>query len=217
MSEVLNSSLKVFMKNARASLKELSAEFDILERKARGCFFIGQVLYNTEKGNEAIAPMFEEIFIDLFQSITSCLNGQYRLAYQSLRSSLELTVASVYFYDHPIEFTQWKNDEWDFQFSLIKEILSQSYAKALDVESPPLENQIRVQYRFLSQFVHGKYGFMTAAQDGAVLNYDQQRSLEFIENYEKVFSCIIDLFSYRFHEYFPAVIERYPYFRSFLP
>lgn len=213
MSELLSNSIKIFQSNTIASLKDLGSEFDVLERKARCCYFIGQVLSESKNEKSEISPMFEEIFIDLFQSITACLNAQYRLAYQSLRSGLELTVAAVYFYDHLIEFKQWKNDNWDFQFSIIKELLSESYARAIGVTSPSVEN-IKEQYRFLSQFVHGKYGFMTTVHEGSILQYENKRSVEFISIFEKVFECIIDLVTYRFSEYFTAICEKYPYFRN---
>lgn len=216
LSEILNGSIKLFQKNNSFSLEELGKQFDNLERKARGCYFVGQVIGESKEKNNKIAPLFEEIFIDLFQSITSCLNGQYRLAYQSLRSSLELTVAAVYFFDHLVEFDQWMNDNWDFHFSLHKEILSKTYSSALGVKNPPKEQHIANQYRFLSQFVHGKYGFMTSAQDGPILQYDKARSLEFITTYNTVFSCIIKLINYRFNDLIPRVIEKYPYFRGFI-
>ncbi|WP_340031540.1 hypothetical protein NSQ20_31410 [Paenibacillus sp. FSL K6-1122] len=214
MSEVLNNAMEIFKKNSKSSLEELNIEFDSLEKKARCCYFIGNVLLETRDNNSEIAPLFEEIFVDLFQSISSCLNGQYRLAYQSLRSSLELTVAAVYFYDHLIEFVQWKNDKWDFQFSLIKEILSESYAHALEVHSPPNDIKIRNQYRYLSQFVHGKYGFMTTLNEGPILQFDKDRSLEFIKSFEDVFACIMSLVSYRFSHLFTDVSKKYPFFRS---
>ncbi|WP_159426241.1 hypothetical protein [Desulfolucanica intricata] len=106
----------------------MASEFGILERKSRCCYFIGQAVSDLGSTASIMTPIFEEIFIDLIQSISACIHSQYRSAYQSLRSALELSVAVVYFADHPIEFSQWKNDTWDFQFSMLREILSENYA-----------------------------------------------------------------------------------------
>lgn len=215
MSEILKGTVKVFHDNAQKSLTELSSQFDILERKARCCYFVGQTVGKSKDSIATVTPMFEEIFIDLVQSISACLHGQYRLSYQSLRSALELSVAVVYFSDHLVEFKQWQNDDWDFRFSLISEVLSESYSKALGVESPPAEAPIKESYRFLSQFVHGKYGYMTAAKDGPILHYEVDRSMEFIEVFTQVFQCIINILNYRFGSFFRMCLRNILTLRQF--
>lgn len=216
MSEILESTVKVFSDNAQESLRDLSDPFGVLEKKARCCYFIGVTVGKSKDAIAVVSPLFEEIFIDLVQSISACLHGQYRLSYQSLRSALELSVATVYFSDHLVEFKQWRNDDWDFRFSLIGEVLSVSYAKALGVETPPAETPIKELYRFLSQFVHGKYGYMTAANEGPILHYDINKSKEFIKVFNDVFQSIIKILNYRFGVYFPSVYNDYPYFKKIL-
>lgn len=216
LSEILKRTVEVFHDNAQKSLIDLSNQFDILERKARCCYFVGQTVEKSKDSIATMAPMFEEIFIDLVQSISACLHGQYRLSYLSLRSALELSVAVVYFSDHLVEFKQWKNDDWDFRFSLINEVFSESYSRALGVDSPPAEKQIKKLYHFLSQFVHGKYGYMTVAQDGPILHYEVDKSKEFIDVFTQVFQCIISILSFRFSGFFSDAFKEYPYFKTIL-
>ncbi|MEJ9162532.1 hypothetical protein, partial [Paenibacillus graminis] len=114
MSEIINELIKRFEINKDFTLDYHLATLDGLEKKARCLFFIGESIKISEyKNNTQLGCMLQEVFLDLTNSIYLIMYSHYRPAYHSLRSALELTVASVYFTDHPVEFHKWQKDGID--------------------------------------------------------------------------------------------------------
>jgi hypothetical protein len=214
---VLSKTCKALAENARVSLDTLGAQFDVLERRARAFYFIGRAAADIGQCSSEVGVLFQEIFVDSVQAIVLAMQAQYRTAYHLLRDSLELAVASIYFADHPVEFNMWKNDEWDFQYTArTVEVLSDEYAKAIGSPVIPNVSSYRDLYRFLSQYVHGKYGYMTSNQEGVMLSFSQDYASEFITTFNRLFSAILTLFQYRFGSCFAKATANYPYLKTIL-
>lgn len=132
---------------------------------------------------------------DLVSSLIFCFQGYYRQANICLRSSIELILSFLYYYDHQYDFILWKNDCMDMTWTQLtnsdkgvfnNSFLSIVHGKKVDV-SKCLE-KIKELYHLTSQYVHGKYSYMQKN-----LNDRIQYSSELVDAYFKTSEEIIKL------------------------
>lgn len=96
-----------------------------------------------------LAELHEDINTSFFQSYF----GLYRTAYMHLRSIVELSMQMVYFYQHEIEYSQWKNGEF-----VIKHDVLSSYLK----KHPNFTNQttfidqLTQEWKKFSKHIHAE-------------------------------------------------------------
>ncbi len=97
-------------------------------------------------------------------SLYSCVTGWYRQAFQSLRTALELGLAGPYFdIGRPEQLSRWQAPEGDIgtpsvgQASDVLETVLAPAFEAAAVSSPFSKKAwVRGQYRYLSDFSHGR-------------------------------------------------------------
>ena len=61
-------------------------------------------------GKDKCKDVLAEAQSDLLSSLIFCFQGYYRQANICLRSSLELVLSFLYYYDHRYDFILWEND-----------------------------------------------------------------------------------------------------------
>jgi hypothetical protein len=217
VSTILEKIFELFITNFESTMKNFGIKFDEMEKQARCIYFIGEAIKTSNDFSEPLSNIITEVFLDLSQSIYHASQSQYRSAFQSIRSALELTMAVIYFADHPIEFIRWCRDTFDFQFTkATKEILSDEYCDALDTRIKIREDEIFILYRELSQYVHGKFSFLTVEQNGTAFQYDDEQINTFDRIYTNSFYIIIALYQYRFEAYIDNACSDYPYLKNYI-
>lgn len=132
---------------------------------------------------------------DLLNSILFACQGFYRNSHICLRSTLELTLNFVYYYDHHYDFVLWKADYVDMTWSKLMNteqgVFNKNFYKLLfgrNVNLDKLISEIKDLYHLCSQSVHGKYEYMQTNISSAI-NYNH---LAF-ENYYRLFKSVINI------------------------
>lgn len=104
---------------------------------------------------------------DLLSSLIFCFQGYYRQANICLRSSLELVLSFLYYYDHKYDFILWKNDCIDMTWTQLinqeKGVFNDEFLSIVNHRKIAISqclNEIKELYHLTSQYVHGKYEYM---------------------------------------------------------
>lgn len=63
----------------------------------------------------------DELFEDINATLYLAFLGQYRSAFMHMRSSIELSLQTLYFLHHPIEYSQWLNGKFIIKFNTLSE------------------------------------------------------------------------------------------------
>lgn len=215
MSEIFSQINTLLNTNWKSTLEYYENEYIEIEQKARCIYFIShEVEHITD--NKNLATVIKEVFIDLTNAIFLSVQSHYRTAFLSLRSSLELTLVSVYFADHPIEFAKWRSDTKDFHFSnTLLELLNKDYVKIIDAPIIPKLGEVQSLYRDLSQYVHGKFNYLSVNQE-KVSQFDNEQVELFLEQFEKTFTIIVEFLRFRFNNEVFLASKNYGFFRGLL-
>jgi len=131
--------------------------------------------------------LLTEAQLDIFSSLHNALSGFYRQAYNSLRSSLELVMFSIYFKDRDYEYFLWEKSggkgedaRWGNTFNeLIKKTIL-DYNK-IDINYNDYEktlNDINKLYGQLSNYTHGKPSHLQTRN--IKVEYDKGEFLKFL-------------------------------------
>lgn len=117
--------------------------------------------------HELLAPVVDEVFVDLHIAVTLAMAKQFKAACVLLRTCVETALYLVYFVDHPVEAKIWSNNSQDLKFSDIlaqvanPKYLSSASGRAVDAKGiSSILKTLRSAYRALSERVHGKYAFL---------------------------------------------------------
>lgn len=216
MSEIIDQVFKLYDDNRKQTMKKYRSNLDDMEKRSRCLFFIGENLQSIDsKIGLNLCTITNEVFLDLTQAIYHGAQSQYRTAYQSLRSALELTLAVIFFVDHPVELIKWQHDKFDFQFSLSKDILSSEYAQALGTNIDPKYQEVANLYRTLSQYVHGKYDYLTAGSE-SIFQFNAEQVKRLIDIFDITFKAIIHLYTYRFESLVKEASTKYQFLENFI-
>lgn len=101
------------------------------------------------------AAFFVEAHNDALVSHVMARSGAFRVALQSLRSSIENSLLSVYYMDHPVELEQWNEGVFKIGFrELIKYFNNHPRLAKLHEKVCSL-NELNSEYEILSKAVHG--------------------------------------------------------------
>lgn len=145
------------------------------------------LIYN-DKSKDVLA----EVQSDLLNSLVFCFQGFYRQSNICLRSSLELILSFLYYYDHQYDFILWKNDCIDMTWTQLidqeKGVFNDKFLSIInhrDITTIQCLNKIKELYHLTSQYVHGKYEYMQKT-----LSTEIKYSESLVEQYFKT-SCMI--------------------------
>lgn len=104
---------------------------------------------------------------DLLSSLIFCFQGYYRQANICLRSSLELVLSFLYYYDHQYDFILWENDCIDMTWTQLidqeKGVFNDKFLSIINEKKITIIqclDEIKKLYHLTSQYVHGKYEYM---------------------------------------------------------
>lgn len=215
MSEIFSQMNKLINTNWDSTLKYFQNEYIDAEQKARCVYFISNEVEKMAS-NKYLATVVKEIFIDLTNAIFLSVQSHYRTAFLSLRSSLELTLVSVYFADHPIEFAKWRGDTKDFQFSnTLLEVLNKDYVEIINPPVEPKIKEVQSLYRDLSQYVHGKFSYLSVNTE-KVSQFDKEQVKTFLEQFEKTVNIIVSFFRFRFNDEVLIASKNYSFLRNMI-
>lgn len=190
------------------------------EVKSRILYSFGRILKSNAKTRteEEISEIYNEVFSDLAISIYLSLSSIDNASKILLRRTLELGIATIYFWDLPYRFWGWKKSEsyeTDLNFKDILDHLNSTFYKEYLTNEFRIENwtidknKINQFYRKLSNVIHGKYiSFETT----------HESSYEFIEKdytelLDKIIFCeniLINCNSLRFAKQFSTLKEKMP-------
>lgn len=122
------------------------------------------IKHNFPKG---AAQFFYEAHNDALLSHAHASFGSWRPALQSLRSFVENTLASVYYLDHPVEFTKWASGAFKISPRELREYVVE-HPKVLTVAKEiGLKDKLDQEYSTLSKAVHGSNSlFRMTSSDG---------------------------------------------------
>lgn len=204
---MFNSFKKILDDNWEISLKENSTEL------SKVIFHI-EIIEELEKSiNSEPQIMIREVIYDIETAIVASLNSLYRNAYISMRSSVELILAYIYFVDHNYDYLFWKNDKYDIKWSVLRDkekgILNQEYLSLFGNDNFELliDSFIEV-YHECSQSVHGKYEYMFSVRCGKI-KYNKEACLCYLKLNYKVTSLIIALLIIRYSDKILNINEIY--------
>lgn len=192
-------------------LKKLNDNFSKSQIKAKEIndFFCTMDLLDQVYRFSSESPaktVFDEVRNDLLSSIIFCLEGFYRHANICLRSSLELTLSYLYYYDNQYDFILWKNDCIDMTWSKLvdsdKGFLNPKFLNIVfdgEINISECEKKIREVYHLTSQYVHGKYNYMQQRLSDGII-YEEN----LLDSYFKISKEIVKietlLIYIRFHK-----------------
>jgi hypothetical protein len=101
----------------------------------------------------------DTILLELHEDINSSFYlsyfGQYRSAHMHLRSVIELSLQILYFYQHEVEFSQWKDGKFVIKHEKLTEYLT-NHPQIIDTNGVNLIGDITKQWKLFSKFIHAE-------------------------------------------------------------
>lgn len=120
-------------------------------------------LIDENKSKDVLA----EAQSDLLNSLVFCFQGYYRHANICLRSSIELILSFLYYYDHQYDFVLWQNDCIDMTWTQLtnqeKGVFNDKFLSIIngkDITINKCLEEFKELYHLTFQYVHGKYEYM---------------------------------------------------------
>lgn len=159
---------------------------------------------NCVNDGSDIMSVFREVQTDLFNSLIICYEGYYRQAYIGLRSSLELLLSFLYYYDNRYDFILWKNDKIDMTWTQLisqdKGIFNNTFLSIVNNETINVDfllEEFKELYHTTSQYVHGKYDYMQKSLMDQV-NYSEQLIKDYFIVCKKIIKAELIILYIRF-------------------
>lgn len=118
-------------------------------------------------GESQSKDVLAEAQSDLLNSLIFCFQGYYRNANICLRSSIELILSFLYYYDHQYDFVLWQNDCIDMTWTQLtnqeKGVFNDKFLSIINGKNITINkclDEFKELYHLTSQYVHGKYEYM---------------------------------------------------------
>lgn len=186
MSTVLKQNMNITISNQADKLNQCYNELDFLEEMVK--------VYPEMEKNVAI-DVLNESKNDLLTSIIFSCEGFFRNSYICLRSSIELFLSFLYYFDHQYDYILWKNDFKDMKWSILSDdkegVFNAKFYSVLvgkEVTLSVLKDRILELYHLCSQSVHGKYEYMQN-----IISPKIKYSDELFNDYYKLFCDIMEV------------------------
>ncbi|MEO8759932.1 MAG: hypothetical protein ABI388_02625 [Bacteroidia bacterium] len=106
---------------------------------------------NIDKLNSILIEIHE----DINSSFLLAYFGQYRSAHMHLRSVIELSLQLLYFYQHEIEFSQWKNAEFRIKHEELTSYLKK-HPSIVNTSGVVLIDDITKNWKTFSKYIHAE-------------------------------------------------------------
>lgn len=158
---------KKFSSNLASAIKEEPALSSRAEVQARAIPVVARILKEEPSLGEwqsLSLCMFDEVFADITCSIYLAACGLDRPAQTILRRALEIGLATVYLWDLPHVFWNWKEHDRDLNFNdMLEHFRDAGFTSLVRRQNPGFNatslidtQSARSLYRSLSNIVHGK-------------------------------------------------------------
>jgi hypothetical protein len=210
-----------FGENLEQSLTKNLTKLDEAEIKSRAIFYLGKMLFEDESlsvTQKEVAKIFNEIFTDLtLASYLSCcaIDNSARII---LRRSLELGLATVYLWDLPYKYWNWKNHdahENDLSFREMIDYLNNkghidfvNNQNGTQIEFLIDKERVNKVYRELSNVVHGKAVTFESIEDNS-FSFEQDDLNEIINLKITIQNILLSLWKFRFPTHLKKVEESF--------
>ena len=171
-----------------------------------------ELIYNSIP-ESATKTVFMEARSDLMNSMIFCFQGFYRQANICLRSSIELIISFLYYYDNQYDFVLWKNDCIDMTWSQLtnkdkgvfnSKFLSIVFESPLSIDK--CLSEIQRMYHLTSQYVHGKYEYMQQRLSDKIV-YSESLINDFFASSKIIIELEITLLYIRFIKYITKKLD----------
>ncbi|MEN4211590.1 DUF5677 domain-containing protein [Serratia marcescens] len=158
-------------------------------------------------GFHGLDEIFDELHQDINSSYYLASMGLYRTSNMHLRSMIELSLQSLYFYEHPVELKKWRTGSFIIKHDKLKDYLK-DYP---NFECQPLKGlvdtlieQISKEWKTYSKHIHAESlsYFQTVRQPGPIKNFDVANFGIWQAGFTKIVQKINKLFMYFFAEQF---------------
>lgn len=195
IEEIKNNILPSIYKNHEDSLNRCREQIDSIESLLKD-FVSLDFSKLTYRSRELII----EAQLDILVALHNALCGFYRQAFNSLRSSLELTMFSIYFKNREYEYFLWEKSSqkgedarWGNTFQeLSKKVLLEYNGIDIDFENYKKElKKINKLYGQLSNYTHGKPNYLQIRNLSTTANFSREKCLEFLAKYKEVIESIM--------------------------
>lgn len=198
-NEILSGNFKACVENNELQYSESQLYIDVIEN-------FRKVISNLE-----CSKLLEEVTYDLLTSMYFSSFGLYRNAYVSLRSSLELGIAFIYFIDRNYQYLLWKRNLYDIKWCDLKNnengVISKVYLNLfVEDEYSNFLERVEKAYRECSEYVHGKYSYMQTSQK-LCIEYSKEKFDEWNDMFNEVTQILIILLSIRFNNLISDIEE----------
>lgn len=109
----------------------------------------------VEITGDKVIEILNELHEDINSSFYLTLFGLYRSAHMHLRSCIELSMQYLYFLEHPVEYSLWKNGEFVIKHDRITDYL-RSHPRIKSPELNDLIDTITKLWKNHSKHIHGE-------------------------------------------------------------
>lgn len=163
------------------------------------------------KDNE-IGQLWNEIVFDLLASIHSASSGFYRSAIVTLRSILEISCYSIFYYDHKIEYNIFQNENSkadkyvntlvnNYDFFKTRYIKVFNYnIESTQTKIDSVSDYLLKKYGELSDVVHGRYNSLIKIENLSI-NYSKSNFKKYEKLLFSTLSIISVLYILRFNDF----------------
>jgi len=96
-----------------------------------------------------------EIHEDINSSLYLAMFGQYRSSHMHLRSVIELSLQLLYFYQHEVEFSQWRNADFRIKYEELTTYLKK-HPNFTGTNAIALIDDITRNWKLFSKYIHAE-------------------------------------------------------------
>jgi len=192
--EIKNNILPSIYQNHQDTLRECKSNINDIEQLLNDFISLD---FNRLSCNSK--ELLIEAQLDILVALHNGLSGFYRQAFNSLRSSLELAMFSIYFKNREYEYFLWEKSSqkgedarWGNTFQELSKKMLLEY-NDIDIDYRDYEKELRKinkLYGKLSNYTHGKPNYLQV-RSLQINEFNKAKFLEFLAKYKEVIESII--------------------------
>ncbi|KAF2508584.1 hypothetical protein EYY60_15770 [Flavobacterium zhairuonense] len=131
------------------------SEEELIDCYANTLIFRNWQLSLNHVGIQHLDSILSELHEDINTSFFLAHFGQYRTAIMHLRSVIELSLQLLYFYQHEVEFSQWKDGEFRIKHEELTEYLKK-HPQFIGTSAVNLIGNITQNWKTFSKYIHAE-------------------------------------------------------------
>ena len=181
------------------------------------CYLRTLYFKNWKEGLNSITednlnPLLDELHQDVNSSYYLSSIGLYRTSNMHLRSLIELSLQSIYFYQHPVELEKWKCGKFVIKHDKLTDYIKE-HPRFYDIETKNrislLVEQISSKWKFFSKHIHAEslQYFQTQKES----EFNQEFSNAEFGKWKKHYLETVDKINTLFSLFFSNELKRFPF------